>query len=212
MLVKSSSHGSQEVRAPSQKQQVSKDLEDPGTLPRLSGSDSDNETDIGDEDAMEDVDAMDVDEGDNEGVESEQEVHDESERAKGMLSRSVKCIMSSPLQTEHNSRKRSHPATTDVATTHVSKQRQQRKNQKSCVRVAARDFSVITQAILSNAKHHYRCHIVTRGPYPERWEEVKNSDGAWRLACDIKGVQIEFNNALRKLVCQSLILEQRTYN
>ncbi|KAF8067065.1 hypothetical protein FPV67DRAFT_1417403, partial [Lyophyllum atratum] len=66
--------------------------------------------------------------------------------------------------------------------------------------VEASDFDEFTKNILEDAIVSYRAHIRTINPYPSRDEDRGWAGAVWVAACQDRGVQVEFDEDVLKLI------------
>jgi hypothetical protein len=138
--------------------------------------------------------------GEIEGAEDESEDPDIFSESR-CSSESYVTLTKLQLEVSQGNKKRQGNPTASAETTRIAKKAKGTTGSQKSSRVATRDFNPLTQTVIAGAQHYYRCLISAENPYPTNAEEVNWAGMCWRGACQDKGVDIEFDNDFRKLVC-----------
>jgi Domain of unknown function (DUF6532) len=96
--------------------------------------------------------------------------------------------------------KRKSPPSTPAPSTTVTIKKTKLTSGGSRGRVKASDFDSITKAVLEDAISYYRTQISTVYGYPDRIQDRDWAAAAWVKACKDRGLQIEFDDDILKLV------------
>jgi hypothetical protein len=104
------------------------------------------------------------------------------------------------MEVAMNSRVRKDcPATPAPSTTVVTK-RPKTESSGSRGRAHVADFDELSKSLLEETISIYRAQIGGVHPYPDRLEDRDAATGAWVESCNARGVRVEFDEDMLKLV------------
>lgn len=96
------------------------------------------------------------------------------------------------------------PATPAPSTTVVTK-RPKTESSGSRRRVRVADFDELSKSLLEETISIYRAQIGGVQPYPDRLEDRDTATGAWVESCNARGVRVEFDEDMLKLVSLTIL-------
>ncbi|KIK04876.1 hypothetical protein K443DRAFT_4235 [Laccaria amethystina LaAM-08-1] len=99
-----------------------------------------------------------------------------------------------------NPRIRKEPPTTPAAETTVIIKRPKSESSGTRGRIRASDFDDVTKSVVEEAISIYRAQIGAVEPYPDRVEDREAAVAAWVEACNGRGIRIEFDQDIMKLI------------
>ena len=73
------------------------------------------------------------------------------------------------------------------------------------------DFDDVTKSVVEEAISIYRAQIGAVEPYPDRVEDREAAVAAWVEACNGRGIRIEFDQDIMKLVGNHCFLHLRCW-
>ena len=96
------------------------------------------------------------------------------------------------------------PATPASSTTVVTK-RPKTESSGSRGRARVADFDELSKSLLEESISIYRAQIGGVQPYPDRLEDRDTATGAWVESCNARGVRVEFDEDMLKLVSLTIL-------
>ena len=96
------------------------------------------------------------------------------------------------------------PATPAPSTTVVTiRPKTESSGSRGRARVA--DFDELSKSLLEESISIYRAQIGGVQPYPDRLEDRDTATGAWLESCNVRGVRVEFDKDMLKLVSLTIL-------
>ena len=104
-----------------------------------------------------------------------------------------------------NSRVRKDCPTTPAPSTMVVIKRPKTELSGSRGRARVADFDELSKSLLEETISIYRAQIGGVHPYPDRLEDRDAATGAWVESCNARGVRVEFDEDMLKLVSVTIL-------